>query len=341
MNKNSLRINEIIKDLYKVRNPSFKGSPDIKSLEELKSKVLKQAKTENSPISVSKRAFNDLVSSRNKSLVKAFEQQKLRKTVLACFGLSVGSNVVNSWMMLSRADAIKIADPDTIDATNLNRLPYSFNKIGMKKVDIVSELILGINPFVKISSYDKVDRKVYENLLNDDPKVDFIIDEIDDFESKVFLRKMAKKYKLPLLSAADVGDNIILDIERYDTNPEQEIFLGRLENVNKIDFKRLSLSERKKLIINLVGFEHNSPRMLESLLSIGGTTLTWPQLGPTAQIAGGAIALTIKNIILGEDIRSGRYYISLDNIFIKDNESSERVEKRKILIETIEAMMKE
>lgn len=298
----------------------------------LTDQVTSQAKKDKSkkalPFPLSKKAAFDLTTARNRNLINSEQQLLLSTTPVAFFGMSVGSHAALTWMMQSRTNVIKIVDPDTIDATNLNRLRFGWSQIGKLKVNAVAELLQDINPFARIIISPKTDPATTENIISKDPPVLAIVDEIDSFEAKIRLRQLAKKYRIPLVSAADIGDNIALDIERYDLSPQPEFFLGRVSGIDKINFSGLSDSEKKKLIIRLVGFEHNSVALLDSLLAIGGSVPTWPQLGATATISGGVIAATLKKIILGEPIKSGRYYLSLDDLLVDGCNSPVQTEVR-------------
>jgi len=277
---------------------------------------------------------------RNRNLISAEKQDILRKTTVAFFGLSVGSHAAVTWMMESRADTIKIVDPDIVAPSNLNRLRFSWDTVGREKVEIVKRQLEGINPYATIISTNKTGKDIMENMLDNKPEVSVIVDAIDDMQGKIFLREFAKERKIPLVSAADVGDNVVLDIERYDLSPQPEYFLGRIPNMDHIDFASLSDNERRSLIIKLVGFEENSEELLDSLLQIGKKLTTWPQLGATATIAGGIVATSIKKIVLGEDIRSGRYYFSLDSLLVEDFNSKENIEKRKEKIKQVKDKFK-
>lgn len=342
LNKENKIYNNILEELWTIRNPH--GFFDEASFKELKEKVNKQARKEKSAKRFnvklpSKKAYFELTTSRNRHLINIDEQNILRKTVVAFFGLSVGSHAALTWMMESRADSIKIADPDTISATNLNRLRFGWEEVGRKKIDVVSEQLLEINPYATIASTVDTSISSGERFFDLEPKLNVVVDAIDDMNGKIYLRKFAKKRKLPLISAADVGDNVVLDIERYDLTPQPQLFLGRIPNIESIDFSKLTDKQRKKLIIQLVGFEENSETMLDSLFAIGGSITSWPQLGATATIAGGVITTAIKKVILGENVTSGRYYISLDTVMVSDFNSNMRRSLRNKKIQNINEVL--
>lgn len=275
----------------------------------------------------------ELTTVRNRNLITAKEQRKLRMTTAGFFGLSVGSHSALTWMMESRADAIKIIDFDSISASNLNRLRFGWDDIGKKKVSVVAKYLRKINPFAKIITETKISSKNFIQLFDSRPKIQIVIDAIDSINGKLLLRKLARQRKIPLISAADVGDNVMLDIERYDEYPQPEFFLGKLPDIEKINIDTLSSIEKKKLIIKLVGFKNISERMLDSLLDIGDSLSTWPQLAGTATIAGGIVVTTLKKIILGEKVTSGRYYFSVDKLLVKDidNPQKDAIRNRKII----------
>ena len=270
-------------ELYKIRYSSHKEF-DSKLLKKLQWEIHQQKKASGNFIS--EKIMFELSTSRNQNLITKDEQLMLSKKTVAFFGMSVGSHAVTAWMMTSRGfSSVKIIDPDTIDATNLNRLKFGWSSVGQYKVDIVKKELSDINPKAKIISQKKSSALIIKTLVNNQPKVDAIVDEIDDFEAKIQLRRQAKRLRIPLVSAADIGDNIMIDIERYDLNKNYPMFGGCLPDVEKINFKKLNETEKKQLIIKLVGFKHNSKRMVASLSAIGKTIPTWPQLGPTAMMA--------------------------------------------------------
>lgn len=265
---------------------------------------------------------------RNRNLIKKDEQRKLRDAVVGFFGLSVGSHAATTWLMESRADVVKIVDYDTISPSNLNRLRASWDEIGTFKTESLEKRLKEINPYVSIISSFRRDERSVAEIFDGEPKLSVVVDEIDSIEGKIILRKLAKQRQIPLISAVDVGDNVVLDIERYDKDLQLKPFLGRISDKELSNCSKFSDIDRKKLIIKLVGFEKNSEVMLDSLLSIGESIGTWPQLGATATLAGGIIATTIKKIILQENIESGRYYFSLDDILVKDFSNIERIRER-------------
>lgn len=317
----SMQNDEHLKELWNIRNPSSNSS-STQAMDNWIAVRKKQKKR------LSHEEMIELATSRNRNIITKEEQSILRQTNVAFFGLSVGSNAVFSWTMLARPDSLVVADPDHISPSNLNRIKAPWSAVGTQKVDWIRKSIHEISPHTKIKSYTDTDdlTKIQSICINKNARINVIVDEIDDIDAKICLRRIARKLQIPLISAIDVGDNVFLDVERYDIEKPQP-FLGRIPERQLKNIASLSPRKKRSLIFKIVGMEHNSERMLHSIMSIGKTISTWPQLGSTASIAGGLVATTIKKIRLGEKVKSGRYYIDFDELL----DSSFLGKKRMIL----------
>ncbi|KXK10237.1 MAG: hypothetical protein UZ22_OP11002000882 [Microgenomates bacterium OLB23] len=285
-------IGDLVKELFKIRHPHI--TPSKAALNNLEKKVTSVAKKHKSLHGLSKKAIYELTTARNRNLIKPDQQDALRTFNVGFFGMSVGSHAVLSWMLVSRADIVKIVDPDTIDASNLNRLRFGWSAVGKYKVDVVKQQLQDMNPNCSVIATKKTDVKYVEQIFDTQGPIEAVVDEIDNFPAKILLRKLARQRGIPLVSAADVGDNVMVDIERYDIDKNYPFFHGREANLENIELSQLTEPELKRLIIKLVGFEHNSEEMVNSLFGIGASIPTWPQLGPTASIAGGIVATLLK-----------------------------------------------
>ncbi|KKQ37714.1 MAG: UBA/THIF-type NAD/FAD binding protein [Candidatus Roizmanbacteria bacterium GW2011_GWA2_37_7] len=326
---------DIVKELQQTRNPHLPPE-ELKNIRV--SPLILDTKSKH-PFHLTPKASSELSTSRNRNLIYPDEQAKLRNTVVGFFGLSVGSHAAVTWMMESRADVIKIVDPDKISATNLNRIRVGWESVGRYKAVIIQKELQEINPYATVLSFTKVRESNIKKIFYTRPSLNVVVDEIDDIKGKLLLRKFAQYLRIPVISAIDVEDDIFVDIERYDINEHQKLFNNRLPDISEVNVSNLSEKEKKQLIIELVGIEKVSERMLNSVFGIGATIVNWPQLGATATIAGGVIASLIKKIILGENIKSGRYYLSLNNIFVSDFNSIRRVNERRKKIRAINKVL--
>lgn len=325
MKLNNKQIKIIIDELQEISNLNKEYQSLLSRLKHVNDNII--------PDDLFKQIYLLLSTIRNRNLISETEQKKLRNTIVCFFGLSVGSHAALTWIMESRAQVVKISDPDNISASNLNRLRYGVKSIGKKKTTTLKEQLMDINPYMNVITSEETNS--IDLFINSKPAVNVIIDAMDNLKAKVKVRQLARQHRLPVIMATDVGDNIIIDIERYDIDSTLDFFCGRIKKIEAINLDALTPIERRKLIFQLVGFEDNSEAMLRSLLDIGTRIPTWPQLGATATIAGGIITTIIKKIILGEKIISGRYHFSLDRLLVDDFLSAERIDERKSLIKKI------
>lgn len=255
----------------------------------------------------------EIRTARNKNLITKEEQEKFYNIKVGIGGLSVGSHAALTLSMMGGAQYLKLADPDEISASNLNRIRSDFTTIGMKKYQIVSRQIFQMNPYCKLSLY--AEGITSENIQDFFEGLDLLVDEIDDLQMKVRLRVEAKRLGIPVLMATDNGDNVIVDIERYDLDKNLQLFNGAIGDLLPEDIQQLPSSEIPKLAARIAGVNFIVPRMKESLSEVGRTLYSWPQLGDAATLSGIAIAYIIKKIATGENIRTGKMEINLDSIF--------------------------
>lgn len=78
--------------------------------------------------------------------------KKLKEASIAIAGAGgLGSNIA---VMLARSGVghLHIVDFDIVDITNLNRQAYTVKHIGMRKVDAITEILMEINPYMRVTT---------------------------------------------------------------------------------------------------------------------------------------------------------------------------------------------
>lgn len=95
---------------------------------------------------------------------------------------------------------ITICDFDVVNESNINRqIIANYNNLGMKKVDASFKLCKDINPDIIIHTYDK---KIDENNLDFfDYGFDYLIDAIDDINSKLLIYKKCIELNITFISS--------------------------------------------------------------------------------------------------------------------------------------------
>lgn len=134
--------------------------------------------------------------------------QKLQDSHVLVFGVGgVGGYVVEA-LVRSGIGHITIVDNDTVSLTNLNRQIIATREtIGRKKVEVMKERILSINPdcdvktlemFYLPENADDIDLTVY----------DYVVDAIDTITSKIELAIRSERLKVKLISSMGTGNKL-------------------------------------------------------------------------------------------------------------------------------------
>lgn len=284
---------------------------------------------------VSEDLYFKLRTSRNRDLITEEEQLNYRKATVGIAGLSVGSVVLSALVMSGGPKSIKIADPDVVEITNLNRMKAGLGDVGGNKTHVAARETWDLDPFADLHLWDKgLSRNNLKEFVLGKPPLDVFIDEMDSLDLKISSRLICKESKMPVLMATDLGDEVMLDIERYDLEPKRPIFHGLLGEVNVEDYKKTDYKAWLKLSTKIIGPEYLPIRLRDSLSNIGKSIPAVPQLGTTALIAGAAVAYAVRRIANGQDMPSGRYMVSLDealsfkNLAFKNiDESIDKIDK--------------
>jgi hypothetical protein len=260
-----------------------------------------------------KQLFLESRTIRNKDLINEHEQYKYAEFTVGCAGMSVGSNVALSLAISGGSQKIKLADGAVISASNLNRIVAGIHDVGNSKSLVVARKLYEMNPYMDIERYDENITEATIAAFFDTPwPIHAIVDEIDDLKVKILLRIEARKREIPVIMATDLGDDVMLDVERFDLDPNLPLFHGLVPGVEELLTKEVGKREWLKHATAIIG-PHNTPlRMQQALLKVGTKLVTQPQLGTTAIMSGAVAAYAIRQIATGEKLKSGRTLVSLD-----------------------------
>ncbi len=319
-----------IKELFLVENPKFSiedkkevyRSREFKDFSKKKEKdfVLIYFPWNNHLVKcVKENDYFKLKTNRNRDLITEKEQKKLANFTVGVVGLSVGANMATALIHSGFSKNIKLTDFDELDTTNLNRIRAKVSEIGDSKIGIASRQISEINPYVKINSFPKgLNKKNLKNFLAGNPKPKLVFELIDDFEMKILLRKEARRYKVPVIMITSLGDSVLIDIERYDTEPKTKLFNGKVSEkvLDKILAGSLSEKEKHQCAIDIVDGKNLPSKVKNSIKQIGKTLAGRPQLMSTVTVASGIAVFLARKIALGEKLKSGRKLVKFNN-FIK------------------------
>ena len=252
--------------------------------------------------------FVELRTSRNLYKITKEEQQLLATKKIGVIGLSVGQSVALTLAMERSFGELRIADFDTLELSNMNRLRTGLHHLGIPKTVIAAREISEIDPYLKVSCYHEgITKENINDFVHKGGALDLIIDECDSLDIKILCRKIARQAGIPVLM--DTSDRGMIDIERFDLEKERPIFHGMIEESIPEEVLQDS-SLRVKLSQQIIGVQNVSERMKVSLAEIGKSISTWPQLASAVAMGGGMTAELSREILLGTRTSSGRFYIN-------------------------------
>ncbi|MFC4873730.1 ThiF family adenylyltransferase [Negadavirga shengliensis] len=258
--------------------------------------------------------FIRLRTIRNRYKITDEEQRQLYSKTVGIIGLSVGQSVAISIAMERCVGELRIADFDTLDLSNMNRIRTGLYSLGIKKSWIVAREIAEMDPYLKVTLFSSgINDKNLNDFFNLNGKLDLLIEECDSLPIKILSRLKAKEAGIPVLM--DTSDRGMIDIERFDIIPKRPIFHGFLKPFGEESHLLEILPEKgREIMMALLQYDNLSKRVKYSFSELGKSITSWPQLASSVFMGGAACCHYARMILLGQKVESGRYYIDLDEI---------------------------
>lgn len=255
--------------------------------------------------------FVELRTNRNRYKITPEEQAELSRKRIGVVGLSVGQTVALTLALERSFGELRLADYDRLDLSNFNRLRAGVHSLNLPKVYITAREIAEMDPYLHVICFPNgVTETNCDAFLVGDSPLDIVVDECDSLDIKVLLRYRARTHRIPVVM--DTSDRGMLDVERFDLEPERAIFHGLIGDIGPIGLRDLTTEQKIPYLLQIIGVDTLSTRLRASLIEVEQSISTWPQLGSSVTHGGAAAADVVRRICLGDLIRSGRYYIDLD-----------------------------
>lgn len=257
--------------------------------------------------------FIELRTNRNRYKITQAEQDLLATKKVGIVGQSVGQSVALTIAMERSAGEIRLADFDTLGLSNLNRLRAGVHNLGVPKVYITAREIAEIDPFIVVKCFpDGVADDTIDEFLAAGSQLDLLIDECDSLDMKVRLRRHARALRIPVLM--ETSDRCLVDIERYDLEPERPIFHDLLGDFHPQHLIGLSTQDKVPYVLQIIGEPTMSDRGRASMIEVGNSIKTWPQLASAVTMGGGIAADVARRMNLGYIRSSGRFWVDVEEI---------------------------
>jgi molybdopterin/thiamine biosynthesis adenylyltransferase len=259
--------------------------------------------------------FIELRTNRNKYKITDEEFEGLQSKKLGIVGLSVGRAVAMTAAMERICSTIRLADFDTLELSNLNRIRTSLTNLGINKAISVAREIALLDPFIDVQVFtDGLTEDNMDEFYGEGPnQLDILVEACDELEIKIISRFKAREKGIPVIMEA--SDRCVVDVERFDLEPERPILHNLLGDIDIQHLKSIKTDEDKiPILMALNGNESLSPRIRASALEISQTINTWPQLASAVSLGGGVLTDVIRRIFTEEFTDSGRYYVDVQQL---------------------------
>ena len=145
---------------------------------------------------------------RTKRLLGADAMDKLKNSHVAVFGIGgVGGHAADA-LVRSGIGEITIVDSDEVAESNINRqLIATTRTVGRKKVEVMEEHLLEINPEVRVHKHCCFFLPETKNDF-DFASFDYVIDAVDTVTAKLALVEMCKALDVPIVSSMGAGNKL-------------------------------------------------------------------------------------------------------------------------------------
>lgn len=263
--------------------------------------------------------FVEVRTNRNQYKITPEEENVLAAKTIGIIGLSVGKAIALTIAMERICGELIIADFDTIELSNLNRIQTGVQNFGIKKTVVVAREIAEIDPYLKVTCLHEglTEENMNEFFFPNNRKMDVCIEVCDGLSTKIFARQKAKEFGIPVVM--DTNDNGMIDIERFDLEPKRPIFHGLIDHLDVSTINHAKTNEEKlPFVASIIGLNTISPRLKTSFAEVGKSITTWPQLASSVALGGAITCDVSRKILLNQLTISGRFFVNIDEI-IKNN----------------------
>lgn len=244
---------------------------------------------------------------RNRHLITAGQQARLGGLCVGVAGLSVGHVIAHTLVAQGLCGALKVADFDSLELSNLNRVPATVLDLGLNKATLAARRIAELDPYVRVEVLPTgVTADTVGSFLDG---VDVVVEECDSLDMKVVVRREARRRRLPvLMSTSDRG---LVDVERFDLDTDRPVLHGLIGDVDATALAGMAVRDKIPYMLAHLDVPHISAKAAASMVEVGHTLTTWPQLAGEVILGAAAVAEAVRRIGLGEDLPSGRVRIDI------------------------------
>lgn len=192
--------------------------------------------------------------------------ETLQSKRVIVFGVGgVGGHVVEV-LARSGVGAIDLVDYDVVSVSNINRqIIATHDTIGKKKIEVMKERILSIQPECRVTLWDTFYLPEESNQIPF-AEFDYIVDAVDTVTAKIDLVLKAKEYQVPIISSMGTGNKldptklVITDIYKTSICPLAKVMRRELKKRNVEKLKVVYSTEEALTPLDIFSNEQEESR---------------------------------------------------------------------------------
>ncbi|MGQ4598284.1 Rv1355c family protein [Nocardia sp. R6R-6] len=254
------------------------------------------------------RTFRAIRLDRNRNKLTRTEQDRLAESAIGIIGQSAGHAIAHLLALEGVCGGLRLADLDEIELSNLNRVPGTLFDVGVNKAVVTARRIAELDPYLPVDIFAAgVDENSVDAFLDG---LAVVVEECDSLDMKLLVREAAARHAVPLLM--ETSDRGLLDVERFDLEPDRPAFHGLLGEIRAADLRGLTPREKAPFVVKLLGAAGLSPRLGASMVEVGETVTSWPQLGGDVTVGAASVVAAVRRIGLGMTLNSGRVRVDVE-----------------------------
>lgn len=258
-------------------------------------------------------------------------RRRLSSAVVGFAGASVGGNILEGWLREARPGRVKVADPDWVELTNMNRCerlslrhavasrasrfdranPYDVPRVS-KAAYVAYEAQL-VDPYLDVHVYDEgITRENVERFLlggAGEPRLDVLVEEMDDMELKVLVRQVARAHGIDVLMLSDFGHQAHVFWNPFRDDPAGPLGYGADDDTLLALLAAARAGDRAKVfefVGALCGDDYADAQFADFIAGRGEQpTGSLPQSGATAMASGAIGGKELAMRVLGYPLPPG------------------------------------
>lgn len=188
--------------------------------------------------------MNEAYTQRTARLIGKENVAELAKKSILVFGVGgVGSFAVEAFCRAGIGRLI-LVDADVFDPSNINRqLGATVPVIGRKKVEVMKERLLTINPDLQIETYDMFFLPGEQDGFIANSGADYVVDAIDTTSAKIGIIEDAYRAGIPVISSMGAGNK--LHPERFEVAYIEKTSVDPLAKILRKELKKRRIQKIK------------------------------------------------------------------------------------------------